>query len=166
MGKSVTKWRTNGLSVHKFRGVSNLSLDAKGRIVLPARYRDRLLETCQSQLIITIDTDQPCLLIYPLPEWELIEEKIEALPSFNPTTRRIQRLLIGHATEVEVDTNGRMLLSDPWREYARLGKKVVLIGQGKKFELWDELLWAERMQTWLGDANSDEMPAALADLTL
>jgi MraZ protein len=152
--------------VHKFRGVSNLSLDAKGRIVLPARYRDRLLEICQRQLIITIDTDQPCLLIYPLPEWELIEEKIEALPSFNPTTRRIQRLLIGHATEVEVDTNGRMLLSNPLREYARLGKKVVLIGQGKKFELWDELLWAERMQTWLGDGNSDEMPTALAELTL
>jgi MraZ protein len=141
-------------------------LDAKGRIVLPARYRDRLLEICQRQLIITIDTDQPCLLIYPLPEWELIEEKIEALPSFNPTTRRIQRLLIGHATEVEVDTNGRMLLSNPLREYAQLGKKVVLIGQGKKFELWDELLWTERMQSWLGDGNSDEMPAALAELTL
>ncbi len=152
--------------MQKFRGVSNLSLDAKGRIVLPARYRDRLLEICQRQLIITIDTDQPCLLIYPLPEWELIEEKIEALPSFNPTTRRIQRLLIGHATEVEVDTNGRMLLSNPLREYAKLGKKVVLIGQGKKFELWDELLWAERMQLWLGDGGSDEMPSALAELTL
>jgi len=152
--------------VQKFRGVSNLSLDAKGRIVLPARYRERLLEISQSQLVITIDTDQPCLLIYPLTEWELIEEKIEALPSFNPTTRRIQRLLIGHATEVEVDTNGRMLLSNPLREYAKLGKKVVLIGQGKKFELWDELLWAERMQSWLGDSGSDEMPTALAELTL
>ena len=152
--------------MQKFRGVSNLSLDAKGRIVLPARYRERLLEISQSQLVITIDTDQPCLLIYPLTEWELIEEKIEALPSFNPTTRRIQRLLIGHATEVEVDTNGRMLLSNPLREYAKLGKKVVLIGQGKKFELWDELLWAERMQSWLGDSGSDEMPTALAELTL
>jgi len=152
--------------VQKFRGVSNLSLDAKGRIVLPARYRDRLLEICQSQLIVTIDTDQPCLLIYPLPEWEQIEEKIEALPSFNPATRRIQRLLIGHATEVEVDTNGRMLLSNPLREYARLGKKVVLIGQGKKFELWDELLWAERMQSWLEESGADEMPGALAELTL
>lgn len=141
-------------------------MDAKGRIVLPARYRERLLEICQSQLIVTIDTDQPCLLIYPLPEWELIEEKIESLPSFNPTTRRIQRLLIGHATEVEVDSNGRMLLSNPLREYARLGKKVVLIGQGKKFELWDELLWAERMQSWLGDGNGDEMPDALTELTL
>ena len=152
--------------MHKFRGVSNLSLDAKGRIVLPARYRERLVEICASQLVVTIDTDQPCLLIYPLPEWELIEDKIEALPSFNPTTRRIQRLLIGHATEVEVDGNGRMLLSNPLREYARLGKKVVLIGQGKKFELWDEVLWGERMQAWLDDSGEDEMPAALAELTL
>ncbi len=150
----------------KFRGVSNLSLDAKGRIVLPARYRERLAEICNSQLVITIDTDQPCLLIYPLNEWELIEEKIEALPSFNPTTRRIQRLLIGHATDVEVDGNGRTLLSTPLREYAKLGRKVVLIGQGKKFELWDEDLWAQRMEEWLGDKDGAEMPEALAELTL
>jgi len=152
--------------VQKFRGVSNLSLDAKGRIVLPARYRERLLEICQSQLIVTIDTEQPCLLIYPLPEWELIEEKIEDLPSFNPATRRIQRLLIGHATEVEVDANGRMLLSNPLREYAQLGKKVVLIGQGKKFELWDEATWNERMSTWLNESSDSETPDALAELTL
>lgn len=143
-----------------------MSLDAKGRIVLPARYRERLAEICNSQLVITIDTDQPCLLIYPLNEWELIEEKIEALPSFNPTTRRIQRLLIGHATDVEVDGNGRTLLSTPLREYAKLGRKVVLIGQGKKFELWDEDLWAQRMEEWLGDKDGAEMPEALAELTL
>ena len=152
--------------MQKFRGVSNLSLDAKGRIVLPARYRERLLEICHSQMIVTIDTDQPCLLIYPQPEWELIEEKIEALPSFNPTTRRIQRLLIGHATEVEVDANGRMLLANPLREYAQLGKKVVLIGQGKKFELWDETLWSEGMDSWLNESVDAEMPGALAELTL
>jgi MraZ protein len=134
--------------------------------VLPARYRERLVEICNSQLVITIDTDQPCLLIYPLNEWELIEEKIEALPSFNPTTRRIQRLLIGHATDVEVDNNGRTLLSNPLREYAQLGKKVVLIGQGKKFELWDEAMWAQRMGEWLGDKIDAEMPVALAELTL
>lgn len=152
--------------MQKFRGVSNLSLDAKGRIVLPARYRERLLEICQSQMIVTIDTEQPCLLIYPLPEWELIEEKIEDLPSFNPATRRIQRLLIGHATEVEVDGAGRMLLSNPLREYAQLGKKVVLIGQGKKFELWDEAVWNERMHTWLHESADGATPAALEELTL
>ena len=143
-----------------------MSLDAKGRIVLPARYRERLVEISNSQLVATIDTDQLCLLIYPLNEWELIEEKIEALPSFNPTTRRIQRLLIGHATEIEVDANGRMLLPNPLREYAQLGKKVVLIGQGKKFELWDEVLWNQRMDEWLGDNSDAEMPEALAELTL
>ena len=152
--------------MQKFRGASNLSLDAKGRIVLPARYRERLLEICNSELIITIDTEQPCLLIYPLPEWELIEEKIEALPSFNPATRRIQRLLIGHATEVEVDGNGRMLISNPLREYAQLGKKVVLIGQGKKFELWDEAIWGQRMETWLSESDDSPTPDALAELTL
>ena len=152
--------------MQKFRGASNLSLDAKGRIVLPARYRERLLEMCHSELIITIDTEQPCLLIYPLPEWELIEEKIEALPSFNPATRRIQRLLIGHATEVEVDGNGRMLISNPLREYAQLGKKVVLIGQGKKFELWDEAIWSQRMETWLSESDDSPTPDALAELTL
>jgi len=152
--------------VFKFRGVSNLSLDAKGRVVLPARYRERLAEFCDSQLVITIDTDQPCLLIYPLNEWELIEVKIEALPSFNPTTRRIQRLLIGHATDVEVDSNGRTLLSNPLREYARLEKKVVLIGQGKKFELWDEALWAQHREESLGATAVAEMPEALAELSL
>jgi len=117
-------------------------------------------------MIVTIDTEQPCLLIYPLPEWELIEEKIEDLPSFNPATRRIQRLLIGHATEVEVDGAGRMLLSNPLREYAQLGKKVVLIGQGKKFELWDEAVWNERMHTWLHESADGATPAALEELTL
>ena len=166
MGKSVTLWQINGLGVHKFRGVSNLSLDAKGRMVLPARYRERLVEICNSQLIITIDTDQPCLLLYPLNEWEPIQEKIEALPSFNPATRRIQRLLIGHATDVEVDANGRMLLPPPLRSYAQLNKKVVLIGQGKKFELWDEAVWSQSVDGWISDSSDPEMPEALAELSL
>lgn len=150
----------------KFRGVSNLSLDAKGRIVLPARYRERLSEICQSQLTITIDTDQPCLLIYPVNEWEVIEEKIEALSSFNPVTRRIQRLLIGHATDVEVDANGRLMIATPLREHAQLGKKVVMIGQGKKFELWDEETWNKSRDEWLNDTTDGELPAALAELSL
>jgi MraZ protein len=162
----VISCHATGLNVRKFRGVSNLSLDAKGRIVLPARYRDPLSEICQNELIITIDTEQPCLLIYPLNEWELIEEKIEALPSFNPTTRRIQRLLIGHATDVEIDANGRMMIATPLRDYAQLGKKVVMIGQGKKFELWDEAIWNKSRDEWLNDKTNGELPAALVELTL
>ena len=99
-------------------------------------------------------------------EISIEKDHVKALPSFNPTTRRIQRLLIGHATEIDVDANGRMLLSNPLREYAQLGKKIVLIGQGKKFELWDEAMWNARMGEWLSDERSEEMPEALAELTL
>jgi len=148
--------------VTKFRGVSNLSLDAKGRMVLPARYRERLSEICESKLVVTIDTDQPCLLIYPLPEWEIIQDKIDDLPGFNKVTRRIQRMLVGNATDVEVEANGRLLLPAPLRDYAKLNKKMVLIGQGKKFELWDEILWNELLQ----EDVEDEMPAALEGLSL
>jgi len=149
--------------VLKFRGASNLSLDAKGRVVLPARYRERLAEICDSQLVVTIDVDQPCLLIYPLNEWEMVEEKINALPSFNKVVKRIQRKLIGYATDIEVNNSGRVLLSSPLRSYARLEKKVVLIGQGNKFELWDEVMWEKHC---LEDDAEDEIPAALAELSL
>lgn len=140
-----------------------MSLDAKGRMVLPARYRERLAEICDSQLVVTIDTDQPCLLIYPLNEWEIVEEKINALPGFNKVVRRIQRKLIGYATDVEVDANGRMLLSAPLRNYARLEKKAVLIGQGNKFELWDEQLWDQLCTV---EDEDDDIPPALAELSL
>ncbi len=147
----------------KFRGASNLSLDAKGRIVLPARYRERLAEISKSQLVVTIDTDQPCLLIYPLNEWEVVEEKINALPNFNKVAKRIQRKLIGYATDMEINDSGRILLTTPLRNYARLEKKVVLIGQGNKFELWDELLWEQHC---MEDDGDDEIPPALAELSL
>jgi MraZ protein len=162
----VISCHTTGLIVRKFRGVSNLSLDAKGRIVLPARYREPLSEICQNQLIITIDTHLPCLLIYPLNEWELIEEEIEALPSFNDSTRRIKHLLIGHATDVDVDANGRMMVATPLREYAQLSKKVVMIGQGKKFELWNEAAWNKCRDEWINNKTDGESPAALAELCL
>jgi len=149
--------------VRKFRGASNLSLDAKGRMVLPARYRESLSEICDSQLVVTIDTDQPCLLIYPLNEWEIVEEKINALPNFNKVAKRIQRKLIGYATDLEVNDSGRILLTAPLRSYARLEKKVVLIGQGNKFELWDELLWEQHC---MEDDDDDEIPPALAELSL
>lgn len=134
--------------------------------MLPAKYRERLAESCNNQIVITIDTDQPCLLMYPLDEWEKIEEKIDDLPSFNPATRRIQRLLIGHATDGEVDANGRFLLSSTLRDYAQLSKKVVLIGQGKKFEIWDEDNWQRNRDHWLSDETAAEMPQALAELSL
>ncbi len=150
----------------KFRGDYSLSLDAKGRIVLPARHREHLFEICNNQIIITIDPDQPCLLLYPLNEWEIIEEKIDALPSLNEMTRRIQHLLIGHATDTEVDTNGRFIIKNSLREHSGLSKKVALVGMGKKFEIWDEAAWIQRKADCMAHKAGGEMPQALAELSL
>lgn len=130
-----------------FRGVTALTLDAKGRMAMPARYRDLLLERTGGNLVITIHTDDRCLWIYPQPEWEEIEAKIAALPAFNPMTTKLRRLLVGYATDTEMDGAGRILLAPTLREYAGLDRKLVLVGQGKKFELWDEERWnAQRDQ--------------------
>lgn len=150
-----------------FRGVHNINLDAKGRMAVPARYRQLLHESNDGALVVTIDTEERCLLVYPLQEWEPIQAKLEALPSFNPAARRIQRLIIGHATDVDMDGNGRVLLPSPLREYAGLSKKVVMMGQGNKFELWDEDHWSECRQVYL-DAmkDDDDMPDELMNISL
>ena len=133
---------------------------------MPTRYRDRLATHCEGQLVVTVDRDH-CLLLYPLPEWEEIERKLVRLPSLNRQARRLQRLLIGHATEVELDGNGRILLPPPLREFAELEKRIVLIGQGNKFELWNELQWNERRDVWLTETDDDEaLPAELESLSL
>ena len=151
-----------------FRGVNSIHLDDKGRMAIPTRYRYRLQNEAKSQLILTIDTEERCLLLYPLPEWEAIEKKIEALPSFNRAARRIQRLLLGHATEVELDSHGRILVSNPLREYANLQKNIVLVGQGKKFEIWDESGWGETRSHWIkeGLEATGPLPPELEALSL
>lgn len=133
---------------------------------MPTRYRDLLQEDCDGQLITTIDTDAHCLLIYPLTEWEIIERKIEALPSFNPAARRIQRLLMGHATEMNLDSTGRILIPPVLRDYAQIDKHVMLVGQGKKFELWSESLWNTQREQWLQAATDTDLPEELRSLSL
>lgn len=152
----------------QFRGISAGNIDAKGRIAVPKRYRQVIADEAQSRMVATIDTEATCLLLYTFPEWELIEQKIETLSSFNPVTRRIQRLLIGHATEMELDGQGRVLLPPLLREYAGLQKRVVMIGQGCKFELWDESHWQASRETWLKDGLSElqELPTELGDISL
>ncbi|MBU4270217.1 division/cell wall cluster transcriptional repressor MraZ [Candidatus Dependentiae bacterium] len=151
-----------------FRGINAINLDSKGRISMPARYRAAIESESKGQLVITIDTEERCLLLYPLPTWEEIEKKIESLPSFNQVTRRIQRLLIGHATELEMDGNGRLLLPPLLREYASINKQLVLVGQGKKFELWDKNVWGEGRNKWLneGIGDNDTLPPELQLLSL
>lgn len=140
-----------------FRGVNNLTVDAKGRMAVPTRYRERINDLSQGRLVLTIDTEESCLLLYPLPTWKAVEEKLVALPSFNKKARRVQRLLMGHATEVDMDGHGRLLLPQPLREFAGLDKKIVLIGQGTKFEVWDEQTWIERRDSWLEEDNEMDL---------
>lgn len=139
----------------KFRGINPINLDAKGRMAIPSRYREQLSVHCAGQMVVTIDVDTRCLLLYPIHEWEEIQQKIESLPNFDKGVRRIQRLLLGHATDVDLDANGRLLLSAPLREYAQLDKKIVLLGQGKKFEIWSESLWQQARDAYLQQEDDD-----------
>ncbi len=153
-----------------FRGITAVSLDVKGRLAMPARQRDLLLESDDNaQLVVTIDTQSACLLLYPIAEWEIIERKLEALPSFNPATRRLQRLLIGHASEVEMDNQGRILIPQLLRDYAKLDKRVMVVGQGQKFELWSDTLWDAQREIWLEEdkqMNAEGLPTELQHISL
>lgn len=139
-----------------FRGVNVLSLDAKGRIVIPTKYRSILLDSCQGRVVITVDSD-PCLLLYPLPEWETIQQTLTSLPNLDVQTRQLQRLLLGYASDCEMDGHGRILLPPALRGVARLEKRICLIGQGNKFELWDEQTWDEFRAKLLA-RNEHEQP--------
>lgn len=151
-----------------FRGINAITIDAKGRLSVPSRYRDSLLGEESESLVVTIDTEETCLLLYPAEEWQIIESKLQSMPSFNRAARRIQRLLIGHATDVEPDSNGRLLIPPVLREYAQLEKKVVMIGQGNKFEVWNEGLWQEKRQQWLEEeaTDKDELPDEMKHISL
>ena len=129
-----------------FRGANPVNLDSKGRLTIPMRYREQLYQESDGNMVCTIDLHQPCLLLYPLPEWERIERKLANLSAMNPTERRIQRLLLGHATEGQLDNAGRLLLSAPLRTHATLTKQVMLVGQYNKFELWDEQTWYHQVK--------------------
>ncbi len=149
-----------------FRGVNQVNLDAKGRMAVPARYRDQISVQCAGHLVMTIDTEERCLLLYPIDEWEIIQEKIDSLPSYNPSARRLQRLLIGHATDLEMDSNGRLLIPALLRDYAGLDKKLILLGQGRKFEVWDEVSWNETREKYLQEVEDEALPDALLNLSL
>jgi len=149
-----------------FRGATRVTLDDKGRMVMPTRYRDAIQERAQGKLVVTVDRDQ-CLLIYPLPDWEQTERKLMSLPSLHAQARRLQRLMVGHATDVELDGHGRFLLPPELREFAGLERHGMLIGQGNRFELWDEARWSDRRSFWLkSEEAATDLPSLLDSLSL
>jgi len=150
-----------------FRGVQHINMDAKGRLAMPARQREPLLSISGGQIVVTIDTQSACLVIYPLPEWERIAKDIQNLPTLKPAVKRFQRLVLGYATDLDLDSSGRLLLPQPLRDHAQLDKHVVLVGQGNKMELWSEELWlAERDQALRDSGPEASLPDELMALTL
>lgn len=151
-----------------FRGINGVNLDEKGRLAIPTCHRERLKCVSEGKLVVTIDTEDKCLLLYPLPAWEEIETKLANFPSFNQAARRIQRLLIGHATNLEMDGQGRILLPQELRDFANLTKKITVVGQGKKLELWSEEEWQKRRHQWLSEesVNALEMPEEVQSISL
>ncbi len=129
------------------RGAHAITLDAKGRLAIPTRFRDWLREECDGQLVCTIDINHPCLLLFPLTEWEEIERRLRQLSSLNQQERRLQRLLLGYASECELDGNGRLLVPAPLREHAGLEKETMLVGQLNKFEIWSQAQWRLQIES-------------------
>jgi MraZ protein len=153
-----------GAALPVFRGVTLLALDAKSRLAIPARHREALASVSAGRLILTVDHSR-CLLLYPLAAWAPIERKLMELPSFDERTRGLQRLLVGHAEDVEMDAAGRILVSPALRRYAALDKQVVLVGQGHKFEVWDEARWTEQTDRTIAMPVHD-LPPELAGVSL
>ncbi|HSC23704.1 MAG TPA: division/cell wall cluster transcriptional repressor MraZ [Casimicrobiaceae bacterium] len=145
-----------------FRGVSELVLDAKGRLAIPARHRDQLAGD-EGRVIVTADHGG-CLLVYPYADWQPIEAQLMGLPSFDDKIRALQRLIVGHADEVEIDGAGRILVPPALRRYAGLDRRVVLVGQGRKLELWDEVKWQAQIAQTI--SFPDGLPPGLEGLSL
>ncbi|MBX2857925.1 MAG: division/cell wall cluster transcriptional repressor MraZ [Cellvibrionaceae bacterium] len=145
-----------------FQGSNSINLDAKGRMAIPVKYRETLSSVSGGRIVMTAHTQDRCVLVYPETEWQQILPKIEALPSFNKAALRAQRLLIGYACSLELDGNGRVLVPPTLRDYAQLEKKLMLVGLGKKFELWSE----EAFLASIADDDGEGLPPEMLSLTL
>ncbi|MBL8472405.1 MAG: division/cell wall cluster transcriptional repressor MraZ [Rhodocyclaceae bacterium] len=147
-----------------FQGAASLSLDAKGRLAVPARHREALQALCAGRLLLTAHPHR-CLLVYPEPDWAPIRKKILAGSSLEKKSAWLKRLLIGFARDEEIDSAGRVLISPELREFAGLDKQVWLVGQGNHFELWSDDRWRKQQEEIL--AQGDELiPPGMEELSL
>ena len=149
-----------------FRGVQHINLDAKGRMAVPSRQRELLSVMSEGHIVLTVDTQAPCLALYALPEWERIEADVQALPALKPAIKRFQRLVLGYASDLQLDGSGRILIPPALRDYAKLEKRAVLVGQGNKLELWSEDLWQQECVAALAADSVEELPVELVQLNL
>jgi len=152
--------------VDMFKGIHNINLDGKGRLTIPTKYRNTITDQSNGSMVVTMDTEEKCLLLYPSTIWATIEKKINDLPSFSKNHRRIQRILIGHEEDLDIDSAGRILLSKPLRLAADMTKKITLIGQGEKFEIWNEDTWNTKVNNWRSEETDESEQSVLSDLRI
>jgi MraZ protein len=129
-------------------GYNEISVDSKGRISAPARYRENFKDLKTSKLVLTRDPQYPCLKLYPEESWKNLSTNLQKMQSLDPVVRKLQWTILGHAFEVDFEPNNRMLLLIPadLRSYAgiNLSEKIVFIGMGDKFEIWNLESWQSR----------------------
>ena len=140
-----------------FQGASALSLDAKGRLAVPARHRDALQALCNGQLTLT-KHPEGCLMVFPRPAWEVFRDKVAALPM---SASGWKRIFLGNAQDVEIDGTSRVLVAPELRAAAGLSKDVMLLGMGSHFELWD----AQRYAAHEAEVMAQAMPDVLQDFS-
>ena len=146
-----------------FQGAAALSIDAKGRLAIPARHREALAVASAGELVLTAHPHR-CLLLYPAAAWEPIRDKVLAASSLNPQSAAIKRLLVGNAREETLDSAGRLLISPELRKFAQFEKQVWLVGQGSHFEIWSDAGWQKEQDAVF--ALGDQLPPDLEDLAL
>ena len=152
--------------VNMFKGIHSINLDGKGRLTIPTKYRNTIMDQSNGSMVVTMDTEEKCLLLYPSNTWYSIEKKINDLPSFSKNHRRIQRILVGHAEDLDIDSAGRILLSKPLRLATEMTKKITLIGQGQKFEIWSEEIWNSKVNNWRAEETDESEQSVLSDLII
>jgi MraZ protein len=145
-----------------FRGATSLNLDAKGRLAVPSRHRDALMNQSAGHLVLTAHPHR-CLLLYPQPAWEPIQAKIMSLSSFDRQSSALQRLLVGYAEDMEMDNAGRLLISPALRDFAQLEKQAMLVGQGSHFELWSMEAWKAQLEQVM---DAETLPTELEGFSL
>ena len=144
-----------------FLGPSSLSLDAKGRLSVPARHQDALMASCEGKVVITKHPDG-CLMIFPRPVWDKFSAQIAALPMSEIWTKRI---FLGNAMPVDIDSTGRVLISPELREAANISKETTLRGMGSYFELWDKATY-EAKELRQDKLIQENPPAALKSISI
>jgi len=142
-----------------FRGAAKVTLDVKGRMVLPTRVRDTLAKLKEQQLVATVDRDQ-CVLVYPLGDWQKLQDQLMSLPNLNAEARWLQRLMVGYATDLDIDGHGRVLIPGELREFTGLQRDAMLFGQGNHLELWDESAWKQASLASMKPELRSTAPAA------